>query len=205
MEKKEIQIKKKKLKSSHIAIIDEYYLNGFNRLEAVRNIKGEDFKYNSAHDLFAKLIKREEVQEYIKKKQNEIKRITSIENINILNELLSFAYSDITKYINLSEEEIKQLPQDVKRCISSFETKTTTYLPRGAKKGEEVTEKTVKIKLIDKLKAIEMINKHIGFYAEDNNQKKKTVNVLQILQQSNPETLNALLNTITIAQQQQPK
>ena len=64
-----------------------------------------------------------------------------------------------------------ELPVDLRRCVASFERKKTSYLPRGAKKGEEVTEEIIKIKLIDKIKALEMVNKHIGFYEEDNRQK----------------------------------
>ena len=68
-------------------------------------------------------------------------------------------------------EELKALPPDLRRCISQFKRKTSRYLPRGAKPGEEVEETIIEIKLMDKVKTMEMINKHIGFYSEDNKQK----------------------------------
>ena len=48
------------------------------------------------------------------------------------------------------------------------------------------------VKLIDKTKAIEMINKHKGFYLEDNNQKPPLINIERL----NIDTLNALLLAI---------
>lgn len=176
-----------------ISIIDEYYINGFNRVKAVRSIKGNEYNYNSAVALFNNIHKHPAVQSYIKSKSEGLKAAAAIKNETVLLELKQWAYSDIGDYIGLTSDELKELPPEIRRCIQSYDIKTTTYLPRGAKQGEEVKETNIKIKLVDKIKAIEAINKHIGFYLEDNKQKAHKIDIKQL----NVHTLNALLQATT--------
>lgn len=155
---------------THKLIIDEYYANGYNKYKAVQAVKPGTNK-SLASTLFTVLFKKAENKAYIQEKLSILRANSDIKAIQVLRELINFSFSDITDYLELSLVELSELPADLRRCISSFERKKTTYLPRGAKKGEEVTEEVVKIKLIDKIKALEMVNKHIGFYEEDNRQK----------------------------------
>ena len=173
-------------KDLYKSIIDQYYINGFNGVQAVRTVKGQDYNYNSAASLFNTVIKHPSTKTYIQSKSAELKRITNIQSENILRELINFAYSDITDYIGLTNEELKDLPPDTRRCIQTVVTKKKRYTNRL---GEDVEEETMTVKLIDKIKAIEMINKHIGFYLEDNKQKPPSINIERL----NVETLNALL------------
>jgi phage terminase small subunit len=184
-----MKIKRTEPKDLYKSVIDQYYINGFNGVQAVRKVKGQDYNYHSAASLFNTIMKHEHTKEYIQSKRTELKRNTYIENENILRELLNFAFSDITDYVGLTREELKKLPQDIRRCIESIAHKKKRYTNRL---GEDVEEETITVKLIDKIKAIEMINKHIGFYAEDNQQKKSTINLDKV----DVHTLNVLLNAI---------
>ena len=178
---------------AHRSTIDEYYTNGFNGRKAVLSINPE-LSLNSASTTYDYIFNHPDNQAYIKDKRQALKQLTNIENEHILRELISWAYGDATEFVGLTSEEVKQLPADVKRCIQGIKIKTRTYYDKQIK--EEVTEESIEIKLIDKTKAVEMINKHIGFYSEDNKQKKTNINVLQILQNSNPEILNGLLQAM---------
>ena len=76
--------------------------------------------------------------------------------------------------MTLKPHEIRELPPELKRCIQSFDHKEIQYTDRN---GNEVKESIIRLKFIDKLKAIEMINKHIGFYEIDNKQKQNKVDL----------------------------
>lgn len=173
-------------KELYQSIIDQYFINGFNGVQAVRTVKGQDYNYNSAASLFNTVIKHPSTKTYIQSKSAELKRITNIQSENILRELINFAYSDITDYIGLTNEELKDLPPDTRRCIQTVVSKKKRYTNRL---GEDVEEETMTVKLIDKIKAIDMIAKHIGFYEIDNKQNKTKINIERL----NIDTLNALL------------
>ncbi len=85
----------------------------------------------------------------------------------VLRELKNFAYSDITETLTLSVDEIKELPIELRRMISSYKQTTTHF------QGGHTT--LIELKFVDKMKAIEMINRHIGFYEEDNKQSKQDI------------------------------
>lgn len=84
---------------------------------------------------------------------------------DILKELKNFAYSDITQTMELEFSEIKKLPANVRRLITSFEKCIVDF--------EGGTRTTYKIKFVDKMKAFEMLNRHIGFYEVDNTQQNE--------------------------------
>lgn len=173
-------------KELYINIIDEYYNNGFNKVKAVRAFKGQDYNNSSALSLFHRAYEHPTAISYVKKKQSDLKKKSAIRNENILRELINWAYVDITDFITLSAEDIKELPPDVRRCIQSFKYNKRSYVNRA---GHHVTDEQIVVKLIDKTKAIEMINKHIGFYQVDNEQKQAKVNIEKL----SVDTLNALL------------
>ena len=185
-------MKKKEMKEIYKSIIDQYYINGFNGVQAVRTVKGQNYNYNSAASLFNTVIKHPSTKTYIQSKCAELKRSTNIQNENILRALINIAYSDITDYIGLTNEELKELPPEIRLCIQTVVSKKKRYTNRL---GEDVEEEIMTVKLTDKIKAIDMINKHIGFYIEDNKQKKQTINIDKL----DVEQLNFLLNITTQA------
>lgn len=120
----------------------------------------------------ARLLINANTQQYLQ----ELKRIRSekveVTALDVLRELKNFIYSDITQVMELSFKEVKELPEDVRRLIASFEKSESEY------KG--VTTTTYKIKFINKMKAFEMLNKHIGFYDADNQQKKSNITIFEL-------------------------
>lgn len=179
---------------NHREVISQYFLNGFNKRAAVHSVNPE-LSNNSANVTANYIFNHPENKAYIQEKQRELQEITKIEHVNILRELINWSYNDATRFMCLSAEEVQQLPDDLKRCIQDFKVKKRTYYDKQLK--EEVTEESIELKFISKKDSMEMVNRHLGFYSEDNRQKGSSVNVLQILKESSPETLNTLLATIT--------
>ena len=175
--------------SVHKAMIDEYYANGFVGYKAVQAIHPQ-IESQTASSYFSSICKLPQNVAYIEQKVAVLRSETQIKAIQVLRELITFSFSDVTDYMDLGVSDLKALPPEIRRCIASFKKKTTKYLPRGAKVGEEVTEENIEIKLIDKVKALEMINKHIGFYSEDNKQKSVKID----LSKASNVQLNMLLS-----------
>lgn len=185
---KENKKSKKVIAPNHQEAIDAYFLNGFNQVKAGLSIK-PDMSYNSASVMMSSILKKESNQWYIKQKQDEIKAVVNIEHHQIVKELLCIAMGDVTEYIGLTTNQIKELPSSIKRCLSGIKVKTKRYKNR---EGIYVTEEQIEYKLKDSLKAFDMINKFIGLYSADNKQKTPKLN----LENVNVENLNVLLQIV---------
>jgi len=188
----------KGLSDKHRAILDVYYENGYNKSRAVMEVV-EGIKYQSqANAMFNAIMKKPECKKYLESKRVRLKAKCDISNEQVLRELMSWAYADATDFISLSEEQIKELPSNVRRCIQSFKTTERTEVDR---KGNAVTTKTIDLKLINKAEAMKEISKHIGFYEADNDQKRPVID----LSKATPEELNVLLKLTQSNTKEQPK
>ena len=72
---------------------------------------------------------------------------------------------------------------DQKKEFRVFEVQVTPQ-------GQDVVEETLTIKLIDKLKTLEILNKMLGYYELDNRQKTKVFDVSS----ATPDQLNTMLS-----------
>ena len=173
--------------SAYKMFVDEMFLNGHNKIKAAQYVNPQQ-SYNAANVWATRVLKKANVIEYIKAKNAALRAETHIDNVRILNELLSYAYSDITEFIGLSPEDIKNLPPGVRRTIQSYDTETTTYFDKDLKTN--VSQVKVKLKLKDSMKAIDMISRHIDFYNADNQSKKGAFD----LTEATNEEMNMILN-----------
>lgn len=172
--------------AEHFAIIDEYFTNGYRQDLAVLAHRPH-LSPLQASNIFNAISKRDAVQEYIMDKRISLRAKANIEPEQVVAELVNWVYADPTQFLALTPDDVKALPPEIRRCIQTINyKKVTTYDSKGNKKEQEVMD----LKFIDKTKAVEMLNKMLGFYALDNKQKGSVVNVdnlnvneLKILQQ----------------------
>lgn len=177
----------------HANIIEEYLNNGHNKVQAILKFK-PDVAYNSCSNIFKGIIERPEVASYLQQRQTEIKEVGEVKTLDILLKLKTWLNSDPSQYIGLTPQQVKDLPMEVRQCIQAIDHKKKTYTDR---QGQQVVEEQIKVTLVDKVKTMDMLNKHIGFYSEDNKQKGVNVNMLiQNMALNSPEILNALLKAI---------
>ena len=73
----------------------------------------------------------------------------------------------------LTADEIKQLPIAIRRLITKYK-RTVTQTRAGD------TIENVELQFVSKETAVDMINKHIGFYEKDNNQRKPEIDVSKL-------------------------
>jgi len=180
-DKPQTQTKKTKLQKNSgviserdMLIIDEYYNNFFNKSKAVQSVVKVLKHQSQANHIFNGIIKKPEVKKYIETKQLEQQQSTGITPIDVIKERLNIVSTDITQLIGLSEEELKDLPDSVKRSIQSYKI---TEREETDRKGNRIKTKNIDCKLIDKNDSLKEIAKLIGAYGEHNKQKSNVLDL----------------------------
>lgn len=173
----------------HKTIIDLYHSNGYNMAKAVQEIKPE-LGYNVAKAIGNQIIKSDTNKAYIQDKRQEIRAAANIDAEQITSELINWIYSDATDYIGLNVKDLKGLPNELKRCIQSVKHRVKEYTDRS---GTPVKEEVLEVRIIDKSKAVEILNKMLGNYSLDNSQKASTINIENL----NVQELKLLANILT--------
>ena len=98
----------------------------------------------------------------------------------VLKELKNWVEGDYTDLMMLTAKQIKELAPEIRRLITGFK-RTTRRIP-----GTDEEEIKIEIKFIDKIKAMEMISKHIGFYEKDNSQSNKQPIIISLGEGTKP-------------------
>lgn len=184
----------KELNEKHKLILEEYFINGYNKSKAVLTICPEVKNSSAACHVFNTIANSSAGAKYKEGLQARLRRNTHISKEQVLNEFINTAYTDATDFIGLSEEELKKLTPSTRRQIQSYKVTERTEVDR---KGNEVTIKTIDLKLVNKLDALKETAKIIGAYEIDNKQKNKTID----LSKATPEQLNVLLKLFTNKEQ----
>ena len=144
-------------------VIDEWFVNGWNGTKAYLKYYPNSSDETAATE-FYKILRKPKVAEYAEEKKKLLAEDLNLTSEKILQEIKNWAYSDITETLTLDLDDIQQLPPEIRRLI-------TSYKKSEIKLGES-TKTTVELKFVSKEKAMEMIQKHIGFYEKDNEQKQ---------------------------------
>ena len=162
------------LKKYH-RIIDEWFVNGFHGANAYKKHFPTTTKDTTATVNFNRLRHLPEVQEYIDIKHEKAAKIVQTTHEGLLKELQNWLQFDITETIALTADEIKALPIEIKRLIIKYKARLKHFYDKDGNLLN--TEETIELHFVSKEKAIDMINKHVGFYEADNNQRTTTINI----------------------------
>lgn len=146
-------------------VVDEWFINGWNGTKAYQKFY-PDSNDDTAAVKFNELVRIGKVEQYISKKKETALQSLKTSHEALLKELENWAYSDITETLELDVEQVKELPSEIRRLITSYKKSETRF-----GKDNENIKTTVELKFVSKERAMEMIHKHVGFYAEDNKQK----------------------------------
>lgn len=157
--------KKSKLTDKQEMFCQEYMID----LNATQAAIRAGYSKNTAKDIACENLAKPNIQARIAElKESRLKRVELTQD-EVLEELKNFAYSDITETMELEFNQLKTLPPEIRRMIASYKKSTTNF-----DGGEKVL---YEIKFIDKMKAFEMLNRHIGFYEKDNEQSKSEISI----------------------------
>jgi len=146
------------------------YLTDYN---ATRAATKAGYSEKTADSQGSRMLKNVKVKAFIDKKTKERSDKLDITADRVLEEIANIAFFDIRKvFQGNSLIQVDDLDDKTARAIASVKSRVEKL------DGENFAE-IVEIKSNDKLKALDMLSKHIGLYEKDNEQASKTIEVKQ--------------------------
>ena len=126
------------------------------------------------------------IQKYIKLIQDDLEKIAGISRLRVMSEHIKLAFSSIAHLHNtwIERKEFDKLTDEQKDCIAEIDTKTQhkTQWEWNEDEGEKIpvdyTIEYVKIKLYDKQKSLDAINKMLGYDAPSKIEFPEGINII---------------------------
>tara|TARA_R110000851_G_scaffold19014_1_gene59077 strand:- start:108 stop:644 length:537 start_codon:yes stop_codon:yes gene_type:complete len=120
--------------------------------------------YESAKASASRLLTNDNLNEYIEDIQKDLGKLAGISALRNVLELKKIAFTNISDFKDgwMTEKQFDTLDNDTKAALSEIQ-----YQERTLKDG---VERIVKFKLHDKQKAIEALNKMLGYNAPEKSQ-----------------------------------
>lgn len=186
---------KKQLTAKQKKFVDEYLID-LNATRAYRTAYPNIKKDSTASVCASQLLRNTKVLEYLQKKQEEIQKRTEITQDRVLKELAAVAFSKASDYACVVERRLTKVVDGVAVDVLDIngdpvvyrdvELELTQNLTEDQKRAVAVMKKGrdgYEIKTYDKIKALELIGKHIGMFDGKNQNEaeamKKLDNVLE--------------------------
>ena len=144
----------KELNENQKAFCREYMMD-WNATQAYMRVYGGEEKVCAAAS--SRLLSNVNIKEYILLNKNKLEEMAGISRMKVLAEFMKLAFSNMSSFHNswMSRKEFDQLTDAELACISEIKNETI--------KGDNWDKEIVKIKLHDKQKALENINKMMGY------------------------------------------
>ncbi len=190
------------LSKKELSFINEYFTNGFNGTKAYRKVFKSCKTDKTARTLASRLLAKDGVKEEIEKRQKELKEKSDIKREDILNDLRIIKDVNICDYMKIVKKErlVPRIDEETGDSVlvpEEYEVLTykatdeLTVEQQKAIKSIEMTKTGIKYTFYDKDKAIDTINKMLGFY---DNQiiLNKTINTDFLKDKSTEELLKIL-------------
>lgn len=150
--------------------LDEYFvtLNGY------KSAVYAGFSEKTARSQASQMLDVEENIEYLSKLKAEYALKNGINKESVLNEYRKIAFSDVRNILTVDGglKSIDEIDNDTAGAIASIES-----FDEYSKDGSEKLGTNRKIKLHDKLRALEALSKHLGLFEKDNEQKKADIQI----------------------------
>ncbi len=145
-----------------ISVREERFCNEWLKIGVgARAALAAGYAKSSASVTACRLLEKDHIKARIEELSNDTARVIGVTPAMLANELKKLSFANIadvrTSWVKL--EDFNKLSADVKAAISEIEHETKTV------KGEKV--EMVKIKMHNKVGAIEALNKMLGFNAPD--------------------------------------
>lgn len=149
----------------------EEYIIDLNGTQAYQRAGYKVKNDNVASVLAVKLLGKVNIQEYVKQLNDKRSKKTEITAERVLIELGKIGFSDIKDYLSFNENGVKfkdseEVDGTVINEVSSMKTTTTNGSGENATTTERVQ---FKLKLCDKLNALDKIGNHLTMWKSNNN------------------------------------
>ena len=151
-----------KLTAKQIRFVDEYMVD-FNATQAAIRA---GYKAKTAHVIGAENLRKPKIAEEIARRQKDLQRRTEVTQDRVVKELARVAFADATDYacvetLTYENEDGTVSPVQI---VSPKDTDTLSDDQRAAIAGIKHGANGIEIKLHDKIKALELLGRHIGMF-----------------------------------------
>ena len=164
---------------------DEYLID-LNATRAYKIAYPNCKKEETAAQAGSRLLRNVKVKEYIESEQKKIEERTQITQDMVVQELAKIGFFNTKEIYNTNGtlKSIKDMNDDVARAIASVKTLQKAGAmkievdPNGKDNVipiEHIPEQTIEYKTNDKVKALELLGKHLGMFNDVNVNMKNTV------------------------------
>lgn len=146
------------------------YIFDWNGARAYMVAYPDCLKYEAAKAAASRLLTNVNLQQYIEDIQKDLEKLAGISRLKVISEHMKIAYSSIANLHNtwIQRKEFELLTNEQKDCIQEIDTKIKTefeFDPENPQEKKPITVEYVKIKLYDKQKSLDAINKMLGYDA----------------------------------------
>lgn len=150
-----------KLTPKQIRFIDEYLVD-FNATQAAIRA---GYKAKNAYQIGSENLKKPQIQAEITRRQKDLQNRTEISQDRVVKELARIAFADVTDYAKVKNYTLdKGGLKVVRKMVSVVRTTDLTDDQRAAIAGIKEGANGIEIKLHDKIKALELLGRHIGMF-----------------------------------------
>lgn len=155
------------MQENHIRFADKY----FETLNAKESAIYAGFSEDTAKQLGYKLLQRDDIQEYLNKLREEYQKKSGINKQRILDEYSKIAFSDIRELYSGDNQllDIRQIDDNTAGSVSSVEVDEMTD------RYGNIIGYTKKVKLHNKLAALDSLGKVLGIFEKDNDQSRNII------------------------------
>lgn len=148
------------------------YIYDWNGTRAYKAAYPDVKKEESAKAAASRLLANVNISEYIELIQKDLEKLSGISRLMVVNEFRKIGFSSIANLHNtwIERKEFEQLTAEQREAIQEIETKVIKQKNyKLSTPGDPVFDDVeyVKIKLFDKNKALENINKMLGYNAPE--------------------------------------
>ena len=151
-----------KLTAKQVRFVDEYLVD-FNATQAAIRA---GYKAKTAHVIGAENLRKPKIAEEIARRQKDLQRRTEVTQERVVKELARIAFADMTDYAQVETRMIeKDDGTEVSyQAVALKETAELSAEQRAALAGIKQGANGIEVKLHDKIKALELLGRHIGMF-----------------------------------------
>ena len=151
-----------KLTPKQIRFVDEYLVD-FNATQAAIRA---GYKANTAHVIGAENLRKPKIAEEIARRQKDLQRRTEVTQERVVKELARIAFANIADYVHVETQTRTKDDgtETTYQIVMLSETEDLSADQRAALSTVKQSVNGVEIKLHDKIKALELLGRHIGMF-----------------------------------------
>ena len=151
-----------KLTPKQIRFVDEYMVD-FNATQAAIRA---GYKAKTAHVIGAENLRKPKIAEEIARRQKDLQRRTEVTQDRVVKELARVAFADASDYVCVETLTYENGDGTVSpiQVVSPKDTDTLSDDQRAAIASIKQGANGVEVKLCDKIKALELLGRHIGMF-----------------------------------------